>query len=106
MPPTTTGPAPSSDPPLADTLLTVRCVFAVSKSQSNLPSAVENARMWPSIEPENTAPGTAVRAPGCAGLHPGRGGLQGVLAANQTFVPSAILSAVSPPCTGSSCASP
>ena len=107
MLPATTGPAPSSDPPLAATPLTVRKLVCVSKSHTGVPSAVENARMWPSIDPENTRPGTAVTAPGCAGLHPRRGGVHGRLGANQTLLPSTMLSAVNPPPRiGSSSASP
>ncbi len=43
----------------------------VSKSQRILPSAAEYARRWPSIEPENTTPCSAVTAASCPALHPG-----------------------------------
>src|ERR1044071_3929206 len=97
MPPATTGPAPSSEPPVPGTPLVVVYGFAVSTSHSRLPSVVENARRWPSIAPENTTPGIAVTAAGCAGLQPGRGGAHGVPGATQAFDPSSTSSAVRPP---------
>ncbi len=78
--------APSSEPPLPGTPLTVSYVRRVSKSHTSLPSPAANARMWPSIEPENTAPGIAVTEPGCAGVQPARAGVQGAPAANHTFL--------------------
>ena len=57
--------------------------------------------------PENTTPGIAVTAAGCAGLQPGRGGAHGVPGATQTLAPSSTSSAVSPPpCVGDSGALP
>src|SRR5579864_5225132 len=101
MPPTTTGPAPSREPPRPGTPLTVWYGRAVSKSQITRPSSVLKPRRCPSTDPENTAPGIAVTAAGCAGLHtafdPHGGG-----AAYHTFSPLAMRRAVSPPpCVGS-----
>src|SRR5262245_11150464 len=84
----TTAPAPSSEPPFARTPLTVVCGRAVSNSHTTLPSVAANARRWPSMDPENTIPGIAVTAPGCAGLQPGRGGSHARPGAYQTFEPS------------------
>src|SRR5690242_1651393 len=98
MPPATTGPAPSIEPPLAGTPFTVEYVWpAVSKSQIISPSSVLNARRWPSSDGENTTPGIRVSAADWPGLHPGRGGSQGWLGANQAFEPSSRCRAVSPP---------
>ena len=44
--------------------------------------------MCPSTEPENTTPGIAVTAAGCAGLQPAFGGSHGCPGANHTFPPS------------------
>src|SRR5579863_4210749 len=75
MPPATTGPAPSIEPPLAGTPFTVEYVCAVvSKSQSISPSSVLNARRCPSSDGEKTTPGIKVNAADCPGLQPGRGG--------------------------------
>src|SRR4029450_7094914 len=43
----------------------------VFTSQTILPSVVEYARMWPSTEPENATPGSALTAADWAGLHRG-----------------------------------
>src|SRR5581483_1089892 len=97
IPPATTGPAPSSDPPLVSTPFTAEKLLAVSKSHSTLPSSAAKARRCPSTEPEKTTPGIAVTACDCAGLQPGRGGSHGFGAANQILVPSAGRNAVNPP---------
>src|SRR6185295_13858922 len=85
--------------PAAATPLTVSNETPVSTSQITRPVAVENARRWPSCEPENTAPGITVTAwdwaalqPRVPQLHTGFGG-----AVFQTVLPSAIRTAVSPP---------
>src|SRR5438105_3202203 len=96
IPPATTGPGPSIDPPWPGTPLTVLYSRSLSKSQMIFPSEVEYARMWPSTEPENATPGIAVTAADWAGEHRGRephlGG--GEL---QTCLPSASRSANIPP---------
>src|SRR3984957_10643176 len=98
MPPATTGPAPSIEPPLAVTPFTVEYVCAaVSKSQSISPSSVLNARTCPSSEGENTTPGISVSAADWPGLQPGRGGSHGWLGAYHAFEPSSRCSAVRPP---------
>src|SRR5579863_8617765 len=98
IPPATTGPALSIEPPLAGTPFTVEYVWPdVSKSQSISPSSVLNARTCPSSDAENTTPGISVSAADWPGLQPGRGGSQGWLGANQAFEPSSRCSAVSPP---------
>src|ERR1700687_1262071 len=102
-----TGPAPSSEPPLAWIPFTVVYSFAVSKYHRISPSSVANARMWPSREPEKTTPGISVRAADWPGLQPGRGGLHGWLGAYQAFPPSSRCKAVRPPpFTGSNVAPP
>ena len=58
----------SSEPPFAATPFVVTKGFAVSKSHSTPPLAVEYARRWPSTEPDKTYSGVAVTAPDCAGL--------------------------------------
>src|ERR1044072_8771018 len=92
-----TGPAPSSEPPVAFTPLIVSNGFAVSTSHSSFPSPAANARRWPSIDPENTTPGIEGAAGGCAGLQPGRGGSHGVPGTFHTCAPSASRNAVNPP---------
>src|SRR6202521_3647643 len=97
MPFTTTGPAPSIDPPFAWIPFTVAYSFAVSKSQRTSPSSLENARTCPSIEPEKTTPGITVTAPGWAGLQPGRGGSHGWPGTDQTCLPFSTRNAAKPP---------
>src|SRR4051812_16800498 len=71
MPPATTGPGPSIEPPSALTPLTVVKSRFVSNVQRIVPSALAYARMAPSAEPENTTPGIEVSAADWAELQPG-----------------------------------
>src|ERR1039458_8418508 len=80
MPSATVGPVPLKEPPRALIPLTVGNSRAVSKSQTIWPSLIRNARRCPSIDPENTRPGTAVGGASCAALQPrwpAQGGLGG-----------------------------
>src|ERR1039457_7012547 len=80
MPSATVGPVALKEPPRALIPLTVGNSRAVSKSQTILPSLIRNARRCPSIDPENTRPGTAVGGASCAALQPrwpAQGGLGG-----------------------------
>src|SRR6187455_4170 len=94
--PAITGPGPSIEPPRPGTPFTVVNSRMVSKSQSTFPSVVEYARMWPSTDPENATPGTALTAADCAGLQRGRDphGAGGVY---QARLPSASRRANIPP---------
>jgi len=69
IPPPMAGPPPSSEPPLASTPLTVLYGPTVSKSHKMAPSLELYARRCPSTDPENAAPGIALTAADCAGLH-------------------------------------
>src|SRR5687768_100365 len=103
IPLTTTAPGPSIEPPRPRILLMVSNSRAVLKSQMTRPSSAAWARMCPSVDVANTAPGIAVTAPGCDGLQPAGASLgQGAAEACQSLLPSAILRAVNPPpCRGS-----
>src|SRR5262249_30225823 len=90
------GPPTSIDPPRAATPLTVVNSFAVSKSHSTVPSAVEYARKCPSTEPAKTAPGIAAAGAESAGLQDGLSAHALALAV-QAIEPSAGLIAKSPP---------
>src|SRR5215471_3958222 len=57
MPPTTTAPGPSSDPPLALMPFTASYSRTVSTSHTTCPSLAANARRCPSSDPENTTSG-------------------------------------------------
>src|ERR1035441_6337008 len=70
MPSATVGPVPLNDPPRAAILLMVENSRLVSKSQTISPFVMRYARRWPSIDPENTTPGTAVAGANWAGEHP------------------------------------
>src|SRR5258707_15418363 len=92
------GPAASSEPPFAGTVLTVSYSRTVLKSHRMLPSFVEYARRWPSTDPENTAPGITEAGADCAPLQP-RPVLHSSFGAGvgQIGSPSAGLSAKRPP---------
>src|SRR5262245_2375664 len=102
MPPAITGPGPFIDPPCALTPLTVWNSRLVSNSQRIAPSRDENARMAPSIDGENTAPGMAVIAADCAPLQPRPGLPQagGGGGVNQARSPVASVTACRPPGAG------
>src|SRR6266850_4780439 len=101
IPPTTTTPGPSNEPPLAVTPLIVSKLRFVSNSQMIEPSFVEYPRMPPSAEPENTTPGITVSAADWAVLQPwpvphnaGRGGVY------HTLSPVSSRTACKPPGSG------
>src|SRR5262249_48153248 len=96
IPPATTGPGPSIEPPLAGTPLTVSYFCTVSTSQTIAPLSLLYARRWPSSPPDRTMPGMAVTAADWAGLHPGLSPQPGC-GALQTISPFAGLIAKSPP---------
>src|SRR5580658_4050069 len=84
------GPGPSTEPPFADTLLTVSKLVAVSKSHRILPSAVAYARKCPFSAPEKTAPGITETAAAWPGTHPaGSAHLTAGAGVVQTFFPVA-----------------
>ena len=104
MPPETMAPGPSRPPPLAFTPLMVGNSLLVSKVQRIAPSLVEYARMPPSSEPENTAPGITVTAAPCEARQVGRFGSHSRSCGStlQASAPVARLTARMPPGLGDS----
>src|ERR1700730_8357883 len=98
MPSTMVGPVELKDPPLAGMPLVVGNVCVASKSHMIFPAAMSNARRWPSIDPENTAPSITLGGASWAELQPGFGNHAGAGAGVcHNTLPVAPLMANSPP---------
>jgi hypothetical protein len=70
IPPATTGPLPSIEPPRVLRPLSVVCSWVVSKSHKTAPVSLLYARSRPSSPPANTTPGMTVGFAENAGEQP------------------------------------